>query len=155
MFKLKSLDLGGNPNLQLTSASFDVNLKALSDLNLSDCNISSMNSSLLRNLRNLHNLYLNNNDLSSLPRCFLENTPFVNTLQLSNNRLQSMDGVLSSNEERQSNMKLAVDGNDLTSLVLATKRLDIILSDMSRNRIGGIRVCTSYIGRCVFQRVVT
>ncbi|XP_014902683.1 carboxypeptidase N subunit 2 [Poecilia latipinna] len=87
---LKELNLKGN---RLTELSLE-SLSSLTDLTLSDNQLSSLTENLFRNLTSLERLDLSDNQLTSLPEGIFKDLLSIEVINLHNNNLTELDSKL-------------------------------------------------------------
>lgn len=140
LWNLENLNIGGNPELHLSSSTLVGTMKSLKEFHLSNNGYSNLDPYLFQSFWKLHDLYLNGNNLTYLPRYIFKNNPFLSVLQLSNNRLSSIEGVMVNRKEWYNWVRIKLDGNKLQNVAFGEKPLLVFSLDLSRNQISNIQV---------------
>lgn len=138
MWSMKSLDLGGNPHLNISSSTFNGKMKSISELSFNDNNFETFDSLILNNFHSLHKLYLNGNKLSNAEFSNPSSTPYLSVLEMASNNLNSTEALfpLDNHEPAFHNLKtVRLDGNTIGSLIFGNTSKKVFHLDLASNDI--------------------
>ncbi|CAL1289055.1 unnamed protein product [Larinioides sclopetarius] len=142
MWNTKVLDLGGNPFLNLSSTTFDGNMKNLAILSLNDNNVDYLDPYLLWHFRYISKISLNGNHLSSLPKQFFTHTLKLTTLELNGNDLSSVEDIFPVDGQYyfaiHTLKTVKINSNKLTSIRFGSSAKSILHLDLGSNLINSV-----------------
>ncbi|XP_042907478.1 protein toll-like isoform X1 [Parasteatoda tepidariorum] len=140
LYALKWLDLGGNPNLNLSNSTFQNSQKKLMTLGLSNNQFMSLDPDLIKNLNYLHDLHLNGNNLSNIPKDFFAGSKYIRKIVLSSNNFKSMDNLLifTTPTELPNLESIALNENEISSIKIDSHYQRILYLNLSGNQVAGI-----------------